>query len=338
MVTDKWSELDLIELFAGRAKTDACRGLVKGIGDDCAIFDNIGNRTWIVTTDILVEDVHFNRSWHPPRLLGKKSIAVNLSDIAAMGGTPHYALISIAVSGDIDKDWIDQWSAGVGEMLENFNCSLIGGDTVKGPALIFNIVVLGSVVKGGAVLRSTAQAGENVYVSGFLGSAAAGLEICRNPSTFDSCRAADLQPLIDKHLDPLPQVHLGNLLAKSDAVGAMQDLSDGLATDLAHICKQSGVGAVVEAGSLPSHPALDEVCRILKRQPARMKISGGEDYELLFTVKRGRDEELLNLLESQGFAPVFKVGKIREAAGVCLVGDDGPEDITFQGYQHSAGS
>ena len=331
---EEWSELDLIRLFSGRTGAPDAKGLIKGIGDDCAIFDTPEDRSWLATTDILVENIHFDRSWHPPHLLGRKSIAVNLSDIAAMGGTPHYALVSIAVSEQLDKDWIEKWSAGAAEILEEFNCTIIGGDTVKGPALTINIVILGSGAKDRIIRRSTAAEGENIYVSGELGSAAAGLEICRAPVLFQSTAEDALQPLINKHLNPTPRVLLGQVLAASKMVGAMQDISDGIATDLAHICSQSGVGAELDADLLPGAEILGRVSQIINKEPVDLKISGGEDYELVFTVKKGRDEDLLRLLRENCGEQVYRVGRTVKGCDVRLISGEDAVNIGFKGFQH----
>ncbi len=331
---EEWSELDLIRLFSGRTGAPDAKGLIKGIGDDCAIFDTPEDRSWLATTDILVENIHFDRSWHPPHLLGRKSIAVNLSDIAAMGGTPHYALVSIAVSEQLDKDWIEKWSAGAAEILEEFGCTIIGGDTVKGPALTINIVILGSGAKDRIIRRSTAAEGENIYVSGELGSAAAGLEICRAPVLFQSTAEDALQPLINKHLNPTPRVLLGQVLAASKMVGAMQDISDGIATDLAHICSQSGVGAELDADLLPGAEILGRVSQIINKEPVDLKISGGEDYELVFTVKKGRDEDLLRLLRENCGEQVYRVGRTVKGCDVRLISGEDAVNIGFKGFQH----
>ena len=331
---EEWSELDLIRLFSGRTGAPGAKGLIKGIGDDCAIFDTPEDRSWLATTDILVENIHFDRSWHPPHLLGRKSIAVNLSDIAAMGGTPHYALVSIAVSDQLDKDWIEKWSAGAAEILEEFGCTIIGGDTVKGPALTINIVILGSGAKDRIIRRSTAAEGENIYVSGELGSAAAGLEICRAPVLFQSTAEDALQPLINKHLNPTPRVLLGQVLAASKMVGAMQDISDGIATDLAHICSQSGVGAELDADLLPGAEILGHVSQIINKEPVDLKISGGEDYELVFTVKKGRDEDLLRLLRENCGEQVYRVGRTVKGCDVRLISGEDAVNIGFKGFQH----
>lgn len=331
---EEWSELDLIRLFSGRTGAPGAKGLIKGIGDDCAIFDTPEDRSWLATTDILVENIHFDRSWHPPHLLGRKSIAVNLSDIAAMGGTPHYALVSIAVSDQLDKDWIEKWSAGAAEILQEYGCTIIGGDTVKGPALTINIVILGSGAKDRIIRRSTATEGENIYVSGELGSAAAGLEICRAPVLFQSTAEDALQPLINKHLNPTPRVLLGQVLAASKMVGAMQDISDGIATDLAHICSQSGVGAELDADLLPGAEILGRVSQIINKEPVDLKISGGEDYELVFTVKKGRDEDLLRLLRENCGEQVYRVGRTVKGCDVRLISGEDAVNIGFKGFQH----
>lgn len=331
---EEWSELDLIRLFSGRTGAPGAKGLIKGIGDDCAIFDTPEDRSWLATTDILVENIHFDRSWHPPHLLGRKSIAVNLSDIAAMGGTPHYALVSIAVSDQLDKDWIEKWSAGAAEILQEYGCTIIGGDTVKGPALTINIVILGSGAKDRIIRRSTATEGENIYVSGELGSAAAGLEICRAPVLFQSTAEDALQPLINKHLNPTPRVLLGQVLGASKMVGAMQDISDGIATDLAHICSQSGVGAELDADLLPGAEILGRVSQIINKEPVDLKISGGEDYELVFTVKKGRDEDLLTLVRENCGEQVYRVGRTVKGCDVRLISGEDAVNIGFKGFQH----
>lgn len=330
----KWSELELIGMFSRRIGAPDAKGLIKGIGDDCAVFNSPDDRSLLATTDILVENIHFDCSWHPPHLLGRKSIAVNFSDIAAMGGTPHYALVSIALSNHIDKAWIEKWSAGAAEILEEFDCALIGGDTVKGPSLTINIVILGSGAKDRVIMRSTASKGENIYVSGDLGSAAGGLEICKAPDLFKSFTKDELQPLISKHLNPTPRVLLGQVLGASGMVGAMQDISDGIATDLAHICTQSDLGAEIEEDTLPGNQVLERVSRCLHKEPLELKISGGEDYELLFTVKEGRDEELLALLSEKCREQVHRVGRMIEGSGVRLISGDGSVDIAFRGFQH----
>ena len=330
-----WSELDIISLFSGRIGAADTPGLMEGIGDDCAIFTSSTTHNWLVTTDMLVEGVHFDRSWHPPDLLGRKSIAVNLSDIAAMGGIPLFVLASVALPPQIEKDWVEQWSIGAAAIMEEYGCTLIGGDTVKGPALTINIVVLGIAPSEETILRRTAGVEEQIYVSGSLGFAAAGLEICRQPPLFESLPKAEREPFVAKHLNPVPRVKLGQTLAASGMVSAMQDISDGVATDLAHICTQSGVGAEVRADLLPGADALQKVCGRLNSAVVDLQLSGGEDYELLFTVKKGKDEELLALLQNRGGEKVYRIGRTVPGETVRLISAEGSLDIGFKGYQHT---
>jgi len=330
-----WSERDLISFFKNNPGAAAHPGVAAGIGDDCAVFRNLEGRDWITTTDMLVADVHFGYAWHPPRLLGRKSVAVNLSDIAAMGGIPHFAMVSIAIPASVEENWITAWYDGATEMLDTHECVLIGGDTVKSDVLTFNIVIIGSVPQHQAVMRNGAQPGEHIYVSGPLGSAAAGLEICRQASRFVPLDAGVSEQIRSRHLDPEPRLSLGAFLRRGGLVGAMQDLSDGLATDMAHIADQSGVGAEIDASALPSEEGLAAVCAILGTSPTDLQVSGGEDYELLFTVKNGADSDLVARIDEQGLGPVYKIGRIVEGCGVRLLQGGTSREISFQGYQHS---
>lgn len=332
-----WSELELIELLASQAQPFADDGLIKGIGDDCAVFANRDkDKEWLATTDILVEKIHFDLDWHSPYLLGRKAVAVNVSDIAAMGGTPVYALISIAIPDHVDRNFIAELTKGITTILAEHRCSMIGGDTTRGPVLTMNIVILGACSAGKAVLRDGAKPGDLVYVSGNLGSAAAGLEISRHRSLFTDLSDVELEPLIEKHLNPDPRVQLGQMLGEKCLVTAMQDLSDGLATDLAHICRKSNVGAEVGAERLPGHPLLESICTTLRLDPIVLKISGGDDYELLFTVRPDNVDALLMQVEKTGVKNIHQIGTVVPGSGVTLVGNGRPEDISFKGYQHGA--
>ncbi|MBU4118883.1 MAG: thiamine-phosphate kinase, partial [Proteobacteria bacterium] len=227
--------------------------LVVGIGDDCAVYRTASDRVSLVTTDTMVEGVHFDLAWHPPAELGRKAAAVNISDIAAMGGLPRFALLSLAVNPATGSQWLDAFMAGFQAVLAEHDVVLIGGDTVQsGHESVFSITMIDEMVEGELVTRKGARVGDVVLVSGFLGEAAAGLALCRLALGQDIA----WQSLVGAHLDPVPQVALGRVLAASGWVHAMQDLSDGLATDLAHICAESGVGAVVAAEKIPLSPAL----------------------------------------------------------------------------------
>ena len=328
------SERNIIEHIRKITSGSSVTGLIKGIGDDCSVFGGPASGTWLVSTDMLVDGVHFNRKWHPPRLLGRKSIAVNLSDIAAMGGIPRFILLSLSLPHDMSSPWLYQWLDGVCEILAEFNCALIGGDTVTGRELNIAVTVLGEQHPAGSLFRSGAKEGDTVYVSGPLGSSAAGLEILRFSEKSGQGLKDEWKELVDAHLNPVPQIQLGQDLCASGCVTSMQDISDGVATDLSHICRESGVAASIDEKRLPSLPVIDEVCKALQLQKLDCILRGGEDYQLVFTVRKGSEKTLENLLRCQGKSLV-PIGVIEKGAGLFLKKSDGSsEEITYQGYEH----
>ncbi|MBC8209270.1 MAG: thiamine-phosphate kinase [Desulfobulbaceae bacterium] len=324
------SERSLIEMIRATVVTDA-PGLLQGIGDDCAVFES-GSSPWLVSTDTLVDRVHFERSFHPPKLLGRKSMAVNLSDVAAMGGRPRFALLSLSLPPNLSSDWLNEYLAGVRDILGEYDCVLIGGDTVTSAELAFSVTVLGQSDAGPVLYRSEAGEGDIVMVSGPLGSSAAGLAILQRDGGGPQ---EDCSSLIAAHLDPIPQVQLGLELAASGFVTAMQDISDGLATDLAHICRESSVSALVHASQLPRLPELSVAAEYLNRTPLDWMLKGGEDYQLVFTVRAGLVPALQDILRKKGLPAVVEVGVIRSGSGVYLeTGEDQEQEITFQGFEH----
>ena len=334
MVAD-WTELEIIKFFSSNAKQE-CEDLKFGIGDDCAVIQSDTKKDYLVSTDMLVENVHFDLSWHPPHLLGRKCIAVNLSDIAAMGGEPRFAFISVSVPRYISREWLKKWSEGVLSMLTDYNCVLAGGDTVQGSVLTINVTIIGTAGKNRWITRQKAGSGESIFVSGPLGSAAAGLRIFMSRSDRELRNLEKAEPFKIQHLCPEPEVALGKLLNESGMITSMQDISDGLATDLAHICKSSGVSAEVEERLLPCLPDLAEMCRYLDTTPVDLQVSGGEDYRLVFTVEVNKDEELQLLLEKNGFHGICRIGTIRKGRGEVFLAtmDGGVKNIAFMGFEH----
>lgn len=302
--------------------------LFAGIGDDCALFGNSAANPWMITTDMLVEDVHFNLKWHDPYRLGRKAIAANISDIAAMGGEPKFILQTLCLPSLIEPVWLEQFLHGVSDICNEYGCTVIGGDTVSGKQLSISVTVLGTSGKVRPIKRSGARVGDLVYVSGCLGSAALGLELFRSNPLPDKLTVFHLA-----HLDPVPQVQLGRKLAERMLVSAMQDLSDGIATDLAHICHESGVGAILDENLLPSEEDFGNYCDLLRLDPTGIQLQGGEEYQLLFTVPP-ENASSLNALQKEGF-DFYEVGRIQQGQGVCLLGREGVEkDISYQGYEH----
>jgi thiamine-monophosphate kinase len=336
------SELALIRLIR-EASAATAPGLIQGIGDDCAVFGGYGDShagQWLITTDTLVDLVHFDRHWHLPELLGRKSIAVNLSDIAAMGGTPRFVLLSLCLPPALDSQWLQRWFSGAQAIMAEHGCVLIGGDTVAGRDLVISVTVIGEAGGRQIVYRSGARPGDIIYVSGSLGSAAAGLALLQKAkeqgtSPEEWKQWPQWQALLEAHLNPTPQVKLGQHLALSGCVSSMQDISDGLATDLAHICQESGTGSLVYADRLPALAALDSAADFVVRERLDLLLKGGEDYQLLFTVRPSQVHELEAGLFTSGIHQISPVGIITEGQGVTLERNDGSRsDISFQGYEH----
>ncbi len=328
----KISERDIITRIRGLSPS-AGQNLVTGIGDDCAVVGRENGVVELISTDTLVENVHFESSWHPPELLGRKSAAVNLSDVAAMGGVPRYGLLSLALSDQITDAWLDGFISGFLEMLTRYNVELIGGDTVRssGPAM-FSVTVIGQSDETKVLRRDGAKVGDALLVSGQLGDAAAGLELCRAGMKDD---VADRWPVLLKaHLDPDPEIDLGIFLADTGRVNAMMDMSDGLVTDLAHICQESGCGAEIETSLLPISVELQEAAEQLHLQPEKLALSGGEDYRLLFTVANEEADELIRVVNKEIGRNIYKVGRIIQAGGVFLLDGQSRVEVGYQGFDH----
>ncbi len=250
-----------------------------GIGDDAALVEVVPGRQLILTTDLSIEGVHFLRRLHPPRAVGHRALARALSDIAAMGGTPRFVLISLAVSRGTPRAWIGEFYAGLLALARRLRVALIGGDTaVVSEKMTVDVVVAGEVPRGRALRREGARPGDQLFVSGTLGMSALGLRLLRSRR---SRRAPGAGRAIEAHLYPEPQCGLGRFLSEHCLASAAIDVSDGLSTDLAHLCEASQVGARLWAKRIP-------VPRTAAAQPPEIALDlalhGGEDYQLLFTI------------------------------------------------------
>ena len=323
------SELAFIKgvtsLAAGQAP-----GLIKGIGDDCAVLAKNDDEVLLVTTDTLVADVHFNLQWHPLHQLGRKAAAVNLSDIAAMGGVPRYALLSAALSPALSEEDLQEFMTGFVEILREHHVLLVGGDTVAAPCPTFSITVMGEMAGSETCYRAGAREGDEVWASGFLGEAAAGLALCEKGEDMSQ----EFASLIQAHLDPMPRIALGRVLASSGHVHAMMDISDGLATDLAHICTASNLAAQVDARMLPLSATIKKAGEHLDYDPQQWALSGGEDYELLYTVAPGAGEGLARRVKEELGLKAHCLGRMVSGEGVYLMEDGTSRQISYQGYEH----
>lgn len=309
--------------------------LLQGIGDDCAVICRDNRRVWLLTMDTLIESVHFDCTFHPPAKLGRKAVSVNVSDIGAMGGRPLFVLLSVGMPHGFDESWFRAFALGLSSACQEYGCLLIGGDTVASPqGLNFCLTVIGEAEADRVVYRSGARPGDTVWVSGPLGCAAAGLELLHRGIVDREVFA----PLYEQHLNPRARVELGGRLAESGLVHAMMDLSDGLATDLAHLCKRSGVGARLRDRALPTLACLAEAALLCGADPLQWAIGGGEDYELLFTAAPQSEGGLRAIGGACGLA-LSPVGTIVEGEGVILLREqvDGSIEelaVSYQGFDH----
>ncbi len=331
------NERQLIEHIV-RSGPTGLPGLLQGAGDDCAVLSLADDSVLLLTMDTLLEGVHFDPAWHTAEKLGWKTVAVNISDIAAMGGRPSWCLLSLGLPPGKDPAWVESFSRGLDQALRRYGCQLIGGDTVSSPAGISLSLTVGGVTSRKDVLyRSGARAGDTIWVSGPLGLAAAGLDLFRQGGAGRDLSA--YARCLEAHLAPKARLQLGQLLAGSGLVHAMMDCSDGLATDLAHMCKASRTGARVVARQLVVEPVLAEVAALLDHDPLDWILRGGEDYELLFTVSPGRTDQLLALAATHGYA-FHPVGSMTAGEEVILVREAGGGEHTcaigFQGFDHFA--
>jgi thiamine-monophosphate kinase len=332
---DEQGFIDLVAVLAARrrASPGAAAGPLVGIGDDAAVLGPTGGRRLLLATDFLTEGTHFRSAWTPGRFLGRKAVAVNLSDIAAMGGVPHAVVLSVGFPRRTPLRFARAVAAGVAEQARRHGAALVGGDTCAARDLFVSVTILGSVEPDGAVLRSGARPGHGLYVTGRLGAAAAGLALLRRGARAET-PARDLprgrrgpaarraaRSCLGAHLDPVPRVLAGRLLGRSGAAAAMIDLSDGLLQDLPRLCRASRTGAVVEEAAIPVAPEAGALFGA--RRALRLALAGGEDYELLFAA-RDADAPALGRLAGRLRLPITRIGQVLpEGQGVRLLTRDG---------------
>ncbi len=323
-MTRMLSEFDLIKQYFQRARP-AGPQTVLGIGDDCALLAPSPGKLLAVSSDMLVEDRHFFAGADPFRL-GHKSLAVNLSDLAAMGAAPLGFTLALALP-KADRDWLDGFSRGLFALADRHGCELVGGDTTKGPLNIC-ITIFGELAPGQALRRDAARAGDDIWISGTLGDARLALAACLDEVELDP----DAHALAAQRLHaPTPRVALGRLLAEGRLAHAALDISDGLVGDLGHILAASRVGATLDVDALPAGPVLARQAPDLRR---RFAAAGGDDYELCFTAPAAHRDAILAAGERSGTA-VTRVGRIEAEAGLRLVDRDGaPLALQLHGWDH----
>lgn len=310
---------------------------LKRIGDDCAVLPKDSKTDLVITTDLLVEDIDFKLEWTKPEFIGHKSLAVSLSDVAAMGAKPVWSMVSIGVPEKIWKtDFVEKFYAGYMKLAKKFDLELIGGDVSKTPdKIVIDSIVAGETKKGKAVFRSTAKVGDLIFVTGKLGGAAIGLKLLENGEKFERSKYKNF---ILRQLAPNPQAKIGQILGAKNLATSMIDLSDGLSSDLFHLCQSSNVGAKIFADKIPLEienlkfniQNFEETK--LKTSALRTAFDGGEDFELLFAVNPKKFIHLKKHLEKH---KIFHIGEVTANAEIIeLVVDGKIEILEPKGFRH----
>jgi thiamine-monophosphate kinase len=310
----RWSQRKPLARSRGR--------IAAGIGDDCALLGIPANHDTLVTTDLSLEGVHFRREWHPPESVGHRCLARGLSDIAAMGGEPLAAFLSLGLPAKLRQPWVDAFFRGLLHLAEQFGVTLAGGDISESRAgVLADVVMVGFVPRGKAVRRSGARPGDRIYVTGELGGSAATLE---RLSTSGKKR---LNPgFFPRHYFPQPRIHVAKILREKKIATAMIDLSDGLSTDLGHICQESRTGAEIWEEKIPRAS--------VGKPPEKVNIEfardGGEDYELLFTARPGTrvPKTIANIA-------ITEIGIIPDSARrILLHSQSATRELVARGWEH----
>lgn len=344
------NEFDFIRKIRERANERGASGdLVRGIGDDAAVFTSFNGAHLVVSADLLVEDVDFRHDSTQPHLLGHKALAVSLSDLAAMGARPRWAMLSLGIQHAVwQSDFLASFYDGFFRLADRYGVKLIGGDVSRTPdKTVIDSIVIGECQPGHAVLRTGAQPGDQIFVTGFLGEAAAGLRLIERGTRLRAqTTEAPSQSSADEHgseghpvnhlllrqLQPEPRVGWGILLGDQQLATALIDVSDGLSSDLNHLCTESKVGAVIDAACLPIDPLVRDLCGRRALDPLMLALHGGEDFELLFTVKPANVGRLPTRVDG---VSATRIGAVTEASGGVQIAEGAKTwDLQPGGWEH----
>jgi thiamine-monophosphate kinase len=332
---DRPGEDDLVRLIRERVRRRV-PGLLTGVGDDCAVLEGRSGTSLLVTTDLLVEDVHFRRRWAEPADIGAKALAVNVSDIAAMGGTPRWALVGLGCPKGTGADEVEAFYEGALAVADAHGVVIVGGDTSASPSgWLVSVTVLGDAVR--PILRSTARPGDVVAVTGTLGRAAAGLSVLERATAPPGVDSVLLDDVTGAHLRPRARAAEARWLAEAGGVTAMMDLSDGLGTDLGRLVTESGAGARVDVHRLPIAAATRAVAKALDVDPLDWATGGGEDYELLVVCEPGAIGRLRDGLAGATGTPLTAVGEIVRGSGTRWIDSRGRAVSVAAGFEHFRG-
>ncbi|MBT3233884.1 MAG: thiamine-phosphate kinase [Calditrichaeota bacterium] len=322
-------EFDLIARIESILPKELPSDILIGPGDDTAVVLPDMDIVQLLTTDMQVENRHFKLEWIRPYSLGKRVISVNLSDIAAMGGNPAYALVSLCLPDHLTVEFFDQLIKGMRDQMSAHDAHIVGGNLSGGSdKLIVDITMIGTAQLGQTITRSSSKPGDRIFVTGSLGGGFGGFKVLEK---FGLLYPDNFAPLVESYIKPIPRVSVGRELARSGIATSMIDLSDGLSGDLRHITDMSQVGAEIHLSKLPVHPALNNLAALTSSLPYEMALHGGDGYELLFTTSSDVSDDDIRELNARVDVKVTEIGRITDKEnGLWLIGEE-EERIALEG-------
>ncbi len=333
MRLEELGEFGLIEKIKQLVGSES-KDLIVGIDDDAAAYRLSENQVLLLTTDALIEGIHFNLDYFNFYQLGWRAMAVNLSDIAAMGGQADLALITLGLPSDLEVQAVEDFYRGIKTWTEKLSIEIAGGDTTKSPGPVFiNMALIGHVESSRLTLRSGAKVGDLLYVTGTLGDAKAGMKVLQ---TMNEESQKPFKEIIRRHLTPEPRIDEARWLVENIKVHAMIDISDGLASEVHHICRLSHVGAQIWRSHIPLSRAVQQVAKNFNEDPVDYALYGGEDYEILFTVPSSEKQKLEKSFYQKFQKSCYQVGTVVSAEeGITILDRQGKKiSLPFGGYKH----
>ncbi len=309
--------------------------LIVGVGDDAAVLQPSAGKHLVATCDMMVEGVHFLASVATPRQIGRKAMAMNLSDLAAMNASPLAALVSVGLTPDLDVEFVDELYEGLTLMGDRYGCLIAGGDTVRSPSsIIVDVFVMGTAEPARVTLRSGARPGDVVLVTGDLGAPAAGLDLLLKRARAGEASRDFMEEVIRRHLEPVPRLPESKAISAAGGATSAIDISDGLANEVNHISEMSGVGIIVDAASIPVGPETVEVAKALGKDPLQYALFGGEDYELCFTARPSDVEAIVKGVRDATGTLVTPVGRVIPGKGCWIVRQGRRDRLPARAWDH----
>lgn len=333
MKNNRVGEFELIKKLTKNLPKKSAN-VIKGVGDDCAVIKTSNKNFLLATCDCQVENVHFVKDIAKPEEIGQKAAAVNISDIAAMGGKPTCCLVSLIIPKEIDEQFIERLYQGIVGQCGKYKIQIIGGNISKGKELIIDIFMLGEAKENEIIYRSGAKPGDKILVTGVLGEATGGLIALKDKNI--KLPAKEKNQLIKRQITPQPRLSESIIIARTKTATSMIDISDGLTSDLLHICDQSKVGIEIWEEKLPISSLVYNLSKKIKKDPLDLALYGGEDYELLFTCSKNAVDELIRIIKEKTGTKATVIGEILEKKkGRFIILKNGKKErLEAKGWDH----